>query len=255
MSLPSNYKFILQQISNLCGSEGRILDYGCGKGTIIAEGLQRGFSMFGCEIFGSGSGVSIRDQLREKGLLGKSVLEIENGKIPFPDNYFDLVISNQVFEHVQDLDQVCAEISRVLKSSGKLLCLFPVQECYRDHAGTLFAHWFPKNSKAQFYSLLFYRSLGFGRLKKGRGSPREWAAFFVKWLSDNTFYRSVKDIERLFGKYFFVTQHIEEEYITFRLNERGFNRVPNLSKIRLGKYLLRQFCIRWGGVVLLAVKK
>jgi SAM-dependent methyltransferase len=38
-----------------------------------------------------------------------------NGKTMFPDNYFDIVFSEQVIEHVSDLDGCIAEISRIAK--------------------------------------------------------------------------------------------------------------------------------------------
>ena len=42
-------------------------------------------------------------------LVGEDrILVIEDGRIPFPDGHFDLVVSNMVFEHVEDL---VAEVS------------------------------------------------------------------------------------------------------------------------------------------------
>jgi SAM-dependent methyltransferase len=255
MNFPPNYEYILSKASVERDNNGRILDYGCGKGRIVEEGLRRGMPIFGCELFGAGSGIAIRDYLSEKGLFGDTVREITEGKIPFPDGYFDLVVSNQVFEHVPHLGPVLAEISRVLSPSGKLLCLFPVQESYRDHAGTLFAHWFPSNSRAQYFCLLFFRSFGFGRLKKGRGTPREWSEYFVQWLLENTWYRSVKEIDETFGRYFTALRHIEEDYISFRLKAKGLYSVAKASDTWLGKCLFQHFSIRWGSVVMLIQKK
>ena len=254
LSIPSNYKYLLGKTSELIGEEGIILDYGCGKGALVEEGLRQGFNIFGCELFGAGSGVTIREQLLEKNLFGTTVREIEDGKIPFPNEYFDLVISNQVFEHVPDLDFVLAEISRVLKPSGKLLCIFPVKECYRDHAGTFFAHWFPSNSNAQYYNLLFFRRLGFGRLKKGRGNYSAWARFFVQWLADNTWYRPLREVREIFKRTFGFMQHIEDDYINFRLREKGFHKFSLISNIPLGKHLFQWFCLHWGDSVIFAEK-
>lgn len=41
-------------------------------------------------------------------------------KLPFSDNYFDLVICHTVIEHVQDVDKSIDEISRILKHGGYL---------------------------------------------------------------------------------------------------------------------------------------
>lgn len=256
MTLSLNHKYLLNNMDSLRDHDGNILDYGCGKGLIVEEGLRQGIPIFGCELFGPGSGVAIRDQLRQKGLLGERVREIAEERIPFPDEYFELVVSNAVFEHIPHLEPVLAEISRVLKPSGKLLCIFPVRECYRDHAGTLFAHWLPPYSKAQYYTLLFFRSLGFGRLKKGqnRNTPRKWAKFFVKWLAENAWYRPQREVEDAFGRHFATIGHLEEEYIRFRLKQEGFHRIAGLADVRPGQRFFQWACIRWCDVVMLAEK-
>jgi SAM-dependent methyltransferase len=79
------------------------------------------------------AGGSTREVVEQKGLLGTLVREIRNGRLDFPDAYFDLIIINQVLEHVADLDQVLDEIDRVLASvvtrqeSGRHIRRFAVQ--------------------------------------------------------------------------------------------------------------------------------
>lgn len=45
--------------------------------------------------------------------------------LPYQSNYFDYILSSDVFEHVQNLEKVMTECLRVLKPGGKLLCVFP----------------------------------------------------------------------------------------------------------------------------------
>jgi SAM-dependent methyltransferase len=45
--------------------------------------------------------------------------------IPFEDNFFDSVMSNQVFEHVFNPDQFLKEVSRVTKKGGMFLITVP----------------------------------------------------------------------------------------------------------------------------------
>jgi len=45
--------------------------------------------------------------------------------LPYPDNSFDLIVSYDVFEHVQDLELVMNECSRVLRPGGFVLAVFP----------------------------------------------------------------------------------------------------------------------------------
>jgi SAM-dependent methyltransferase len=250
--LPPNHKYLINRIRSFGVGKGRVLDYGCGKGTLVEEGRRIGWSVYGCELFAAGSGVAIRDELERKGLLGKSVYEIKDQKIPFPDGHFNCVVTNQVLEHVPDLDATLAEISRVLSPSGRALSVFPTRECIRDHAGTFFAHWFPERSKSQYFSLLLFRTLGFGRLKKGRGTPRQWAEFFSHWLAENTWYRSLKDVDSAFQRHFESVAHIEEDYMRFRLEAKGIRKVAGFSETAVGAAILRRICIRWGGVAIVA---
>ena len=53
-------------------------------------------------------------------------------KIPFQNNKFDSVISNQVFEHVFNPDQFLRELNRVLKTDGLLLITVPFIWCEHE---------------------------------------------------------------------------------------------------------------------------
>lgn len=46
-------------------------------------------------------------------------------RLPFPDAYFQTVISNSVLEHIPDLQPVLAEISRVIKPGGQFIFCVP----------------------------------------------------------------------------------------------------------------------------------
>lgn len=56
-------------------------------------------------------------------------LDIEN--IDLPDNSLDLVIANHVLEHIDDR-KALAEIHRVLRPGGELVCMFPIVEGWSD---------------------------------------------------------------------------------------------------------------------------
>ena len=53
--------------------------------------------------------------------------------LSYPSNVFDVVFSNDVFEHVPDLDKALSEISRVLVPCGVLISTFPF--LYRRESG------------------------------------------------------------------------------------------------------------------------
>ncbi len=45
-------------------------------------------------------------------------INVENTKLPYPDGFFDCVLSNQTLEHMKEIFFVFSEISRVLKPGG-----------------------------------------------------------------------------------------------------------------------------------------
>jgi 2-polyprenyl-3-methyl-5-hydroxy-6-metoxy-1,4-benzoquinol methylase len=52
-------------------------------------------------------------------------VDIETEKVPFPKEYFDIIIINQVLEHIKNFHFVMAEIDRVLKKGGSVLIGIP----------------------------------------------------------------------------------------------------------------------------------
>ena len=57
--------------------------------------------------------------LRHDGVDARS---IDITKTPFPDDFFDIIISNNVFEHISNLDEVMTEINRISKSNA-IFCI------------------------------------------------------------------------------------------------------------------------------------
>lgn len=216
-----NYRFLIQQANDDLPDRGRLLDFGAGKGDIVNLALESGWDAFGVEYFSAGSGTNIRDVLEERGLLGDRVKEYDGQALPFEDNSFDAVTSNQVFEHVPDLDLALREISRVLKPSGNLYFTFPYQDMWREvHSNVFFVHWMTPHSRARWCWLYLNRLHGRVRLKrKGKPKGKVWADFFDKWLVENTYYLSFAEIESVFRKNGFVVTFTEVEYLIFRLGD------------------------------------
>jgi len=59
----------------------------------------------------------------EEGLNTDVIGSIE--KIPFPNNHFDIIVSQEVLEHVRDYSLAVIEMKRVLKPGGKIYCQLP----------------------------------------------------------------------------------------------------------------------------------
>lgn len=99
----------------------RILDLGCGIGRNLLCLAQQGFEVYGIDM--SEEGIKFtKESLKKRGL--KANLRIGNifEKLPYPDNFFDAVVSVQVLQHgsLNQIRKAIAEIERVLKPKDLL---------------------------------------------------------------------------------------------------------------------------------------
>lgn len=96
---------------------GHVLEDGCGVGMYL-ERLARGASQ--------AVGLEIEHErgLEARGLVERVVCGVGE-RLPFPDNYFDLVLSHEVIEHVQNDRDAITEIVRVLRQGGRLVLFCP----------------------------------------------------------------------------------------------------------------------------------
>jgi SAM-dependent methyltransferase len=196
----------------------RVLDFGCGAGRMVQAGLAAGLEMTGADVYYGGS--KTRAGAEESGLLGSAVREIQNGRLPFDDWTFDLVVNNQVIEHVEDLDAVLAEIHRVLKPGGAVLSLFPSRDVFREgHIGIPFAHRLKRGSRFRLFYTWGLRSLGLGHHKSEAPTCRQWAIDKLAWIDAYTHYRSRREIRASFERHF-SNEFCESDYIRYRLLDR-----------------------------------
>lgn len=96
----------------------RILDLGCGTGVLIQHLLQIAPKI---QIIGIDSSAEMLEIAKQK--LPESV-ELKVGSadnLPFPSNYFDVVVSTSAFHFFRDPSQVLQEAKRVLKPNGRLV--------------------------------------------------------------------------------------------------------------------------------------
>jgi SAM-dependent methyltransferase len=210
------YQFCANWVAGHVNGQARVLDYGCGAGEIVAMLRERGVNAFGCDVFYEGGDYSCGI----RSVAGPYVLRMEGDRIPFDDASFDVVLSNQVFEHVPSLDTVLAEIARVLIPSGVVLSLFPDRSVWREgHCGVPFLHRFPKGSRSRVYYAALMGGLGFGLFRDGK-STMQWAQEFCVWLDQWTHYRSLSEIHDTFQRYFGSSAHSEELWLQARLGRR-----------------------------------
>lgn len=250
-----NHRYLIEYIAQHLQNDGRALDYGCGKGDVVAGGRERGIDLFGADVFYKDG--RTRGDVEKKGLLGTVVKEIRDGVIDFPNSHFDLVVSNQVFEHVEDLDSVLAEITRVLKPCGTLHALFPVRETWWEgHFGVPFLHNFQPGSSCRLAYARFWRLLGLGCNHADR-SVSKWAEYVCDWIDNHTTYRPKREIITLLEKYFSEVHFLEEEYLRYRLAHSSLplkGAVLFFVDTMPGRELLRGIYRKRAGIVITACK-
>ena len=203
----NNYQYCVDYA--VCESAGRqikVLDYGCGAGQIVCALLESGIDAYGCDVYYAGGDYS---SSVPQSLWNQRVLPMEGGRIPFPDSEFDLIINNQVMEHVPDLDAVLDEIHRVTAPGGQVLSLFPSKETWREgHCGVPLIHWIRPESQVQIYYGALASVLGLGYHKNGK-THLQWSRDFSDWLRKWTHYRSERTIYGAYERHFVTRKSLE----------------------------------------------
>jgi SAM-dependent methyltransferase len=95
---------------------GRVLENGCGVGLYIEKLKQHGPAVFGLEYE-----LQRAQEAAERG----GVVCAAGEMLPFADCSFDLVLSNEVIEHVHDDRAAAAEMVRVLRPGGRAVVFCP----------------------------------------------------------------------------------------------------------------------------------
>ena len=175
-----------------------VLDYGCGSGTVVEMLRAAGYDACGVDI--RWPGANIGDiEASELGREGVLRYYEEGGRLPFDDDSFDVVVSDQVFEHVVPLEASVREIERVLRPGGVAYHHFPSRAVWREgHIGIPLAHRMPPGRARLAYTTALRRA-GFGKFKDDRPA-REWAIEKLEWIDRWTVYRSAREIHEIFGR-------------------------------------------------------
>src|SRR5712692_3182226 len=104
---------------NALGPVHRILDVGCGDGSLTALFAQNSEELAGIEVSMEACRIA-----RSRG-VGVTRADVENYAFPFQPESFDVVVAGEVIEHLTDPDEFLQEIARVLKPHGYLRLTTP----------------------------------------------------------------------------------------------------------------------------------
>jgi len=141
----SSEKFKRHWLVHRCRPGVKILDFACGNGENALFAAECGAQAFGIDISPEGianaeknaKGLNLADLCRFKAMDGE--------KMDFEDNTFDYGIEYGALHHV-DLAKALAELARVLKPSGEMICIEalrhnPLIHAYRKRTPHLRTEW------------------------------------------------------------------------------------------------------------------
>jgi SAM-dependent methyltransferase len=168
-----------------------VLDVGCGRGDTVAWLVEQGFDAYGMDV---------RPEYIANGraYLGADRLAVLAGTVyPFPDDHFDIVISDQVLEHVEDLEQLAREVARTTKPGGVGLHVFPAKWILTEpHLHAPLVHWLPKGRLRRGAIKLALRA-GWAAPYFIERTLAERTQIFSEYSEGETFYRRPAVIRRV----------------------------------------------------------
>ena len=96
---------------------GRVLENGCGVGMYVEKMTELGADVIGLEYD--------FDRARDAKVNSDNIINAAGESLPVPTSTFDLILSHEVIEHVQDDRAAIAEMIRVLKVGGRVVIFCP----------------------------------------------------------------------------------------------------------------------------------
>jgi len=95
----------------------KLLEPGCGRGEFLNGFIKAGMDVYGCDLSHE-AGEDL------EGIDVKQV-DIEKESMPYDDNFFDVVYSKSLLEHLWYPDKYLLEVKRILKPGGLVLTIVP----------------------------------------------------------------------------------------------------------------------------------
>ena len=95
------------------------LEIGCGLGHFAEKAYEKGAKVTAIDI-----GEKLVEKTKER-VPGGKILVASAAELPFEDEFFDIVLSTEVIEHVEDQKSAFSEMLRVLKRGGYLVLTTP----------------------------------------------------------------------------------------------------------------------------------
>lgn len=201
-----------------------VLDLGCGNGvygSILSELDRR---VHGVDIS--------EDSVERCRVLGiyDSVSVSPADRLPFDDNYFDIVFSTEVLEHIENVSSAIREVTRVLSTNGIFVLTTTL------YSGSIWTYW--GQSKLGYHSIgkrlheLLRYMLGFVSKKEQERFVRTWC---FEPLGGHFHGFHVRQLKRLLALHGLETKRMKKFY--------SIKPIPLLNGGRLGYVMKKRFPI------------
>lgn len=112
---PKLIKYLFDKYSMTRGQ--KLLEPGCGRGEFLDAFRNLGMECYGLDLSPSAGEFLNNIEVKQA--------NIEKEPMPFEDNFFDVVYSKSLMEHLRHPDTYLKEVYRILKPGGTVLCLIP----------------------------------------------------------------------------------------------------------------------------------
>ena len=221
----------------------RVLDFGCGRGVLVAQLRGIGLEAYGVEVdkrYIDAGGSLFKEMLGDRDVL--TLLDLSGCSV-FPDGYFDVVISDQVLEHVRDLDVVAREVSRVLRPGGFTYHKFPARHRPIEvHYRLPFVHWLPK-ARIRWYLIRVLLLMGLRGALPTSLDQNTKTDLIYRFSCENTFYRSRSEISACFGSFGISVEFdtANREWIRRKLSGLPSHMLTRIEQSKMLGLLLKTF--------------
>lgn len=119
----ARYQFVMEKAAIQPGN--RVLDLGCGDGTLTFTIHQHGGESWGVDVTPEALTYA-KSEFVSRNISPRFVCASAY-QVPFPDSSFDVVISSDVIEHVQQPELLLQEAYRLLKPGGRAVISTPIR--------------------------------------------------------------------------------------------------------------------------------
>ncbi|MBN2423436.1 MAG: class I SAM-dependent methyltransferase [Calditrichaceae bacterium] len=97
--------------------DSKLLDIGCGNGSFLFRMKQFGWIAEGIDFDKRAIEIALKNNLK--------VFNSNLRDINYPDDTFDMIVLDNVFEHIYDLDALFTEVYRIMKPQGRVFINTP----------------------------------------------------------------------------------------------------------------------------------